>query len=85
MKYIGLDCHKQCDHATMIDTETREIKAKMFAYTKEEFREFIGDRTDTRIVIESCRDRFKTCELSEDLVEEIVSIHPPLEAVAPSP
>jgi hypothetical protein len=28
MKYIGLDCHKQYDHATMIDTETGEIKVK---------------------------------------------------------
>lgn len=22
MKYVALDCHKQYDHATMIDTET---------------------------------------------------------------
>jgi len=28
MKYIGLDCHKQYDHATMIDTDTGEIKSK---------------------------------------------------------
>ena len=28
MKYIGLDCHKQYDHATMIGTDTGEIKAK---------------------------------------------------------
>ena len=44
MKYIGLDCHKQYDHATMIDTETGEIKAKRLPHIKEEFKEFIGDR-----------------------------------------
>ncbi len=43
MKYIALDCHKQYDHATMIDTETGEIKNKKMAHIKEEFREFIGD------------------------------------------
>ena len=36
MKYIGLDCHKQYDHATMIDTETGEIKAKRLAHIKED-------------------------------------------------
>ena len=60
MKYIALDCHKQYDHATMIDTETGEIKSKRLAHIKEEFREFIGDRTGTRMVIESC------CALTSD-------------------
>ena len=43
MKYIGLDCHKQYDHATMIDTETGEIKEKRLAHIKEDFSDFIGD------------------------------------------
>lgn len=76
MKYIGLDCHKQYDHATMIDTETGEIRAKRLPHIKEEFREFIGDRAGTRMVIESCRDWSKTYELSADLVEEVVLAHP---------
>jgi len=76
MKYIGLDCHKQYDHATMIDTETGEIKAKRLAHIKEDFSDFIGDRAGTRMVIESCRDWSRTYELSEDLVEEIILAHP---------
>ena len=76
MKYIGLDCHKQYDHATMIDTETGEIKAKSLPHNKEEFKEFIGDRAETRMVIESCRDWSRTYELSEDLVEEVILAHP---------
>lgn len=76
MKYIGLDCHKQYDHATMIDTETGEIKVKRLAHIKEDFNDFIGDRTGTRMVIESCRDWSRTYELSEDLVEEIILAHP---------
>ncbi len=32
MKYIGLDCHKQYDHATMIDTKTGEVKAKRLTH-----------------------------------------------------
>ena len=76
MKYIGLDCHKQYDHATMIDTETGEIKAKRLTHIKEEFSEFIGDKAGTRMVIESCRDWSRTYELSEDLVEEIILAHP---------
>ena len=55
----------------MIDTETGEIKAKRLAHIKAEFREFIGDRTGTRMVIESCRDWSRAYELSEDLVEEV--------------
>ena len=51
MKYIGLDCHKKYDHATMIDTETGEIKAKRLIHLKEEFVEFIGERSDTRQVM----------------------------------
>jgi len=76
MKYIGLDCHKQYDHATMIDTETGEIKAKRLAHIKEEFSEFIGDKACTRMVIESCRDWPRTYELSKDLVEEVILAHP---------
>jgi len=76
MKYIGLDCHKQYDHATMIDTETGEIRAKRLSHIKKEFKEFIGDRIGTRMVIESCRDWSRTYELSEDLVEEIILAHP---------
>jgi hypothetical protein len=33
----------------MIDTETGEIKGKRPAHTKEEFREFIGDRAGTKM------------------------------------
>lgn len=76
MKYIALDCHKQYDHATMIDTETGEIKNRKLAHIKEEYREFIGDRAGTRMVIESCRDWSKSYELSEDLIEEIILAHP---------
>jgi hypothetical protein len=71
VKYIALDCHKQYDHATMIDSETGEIKSKRLAHIKEDFSEFIGDRDGTRMVIESCRDWPRSYELSEDLVEEI--------------
>ena len=76
MKYIGLDCHKRYDHATMIDTETGEIKGKRLTHTKEEFKEFIGDRAGTKMAIESCRDWSKTYELSRDLVEEVILAHP---------
>ena len=37
MKYIGLDCHKKYDHATMIDTATGEVKAKRLTHLKEDF------------------------------------------------
>jgi len=53
MKYIGLDCHKKYDHATIIDTETGGIKAKKLTHMIEEFEEFIGDRANTRLVMES--------------------------------
>ena len=76
MKYIGLDCHKQYDHATMIDTETGEVKAKRLAHTKEEFREFIGNRANTSMVLESCWNWSKTYELAKDLVEEVILAHP---------
>ena len=76
MKYIALDCHKQYDHATMIDTETGEIKNKKLAHIKDEYKEFIGDRAGTRMVIESCRDWSRSYELSEDLVEDIILAHP---------
>ena len=76
MKYIALDCHKQYDHATMIDSETGEIKNKRLAHLKDEFSEFIGDGADARMVIESCRDWARSYELSKDLVEEIILAHP---------
>jgi transposase len=76
MKYIGVDCHKQYDHATMIDTETGEVRARKLAHIKEEFEEFIGNKAGTRMVIESCRDWSRTYELSEDLVEEVILAHP---------
>lgn len=40
----NLDCHKQYDHVTMIDTEAGEIKTRRLAHIKEEFKAFIGDR-----------------------------------------
>jgi hypothetical protein len=33
MKYIGLDCHKQYDHATMIDTDTGEVRSKRLLFS----------------------------------------------------
>jgi len=42
MKHISVDCHKKYDHATMIDTETGEIRSKRLAHTAEEFKQFIG-------------------------------------------
>jgi len=76
VEYIGLDCHKQYDHATMIDTETGEVKAKRLAHTKEEFREFIGKRANTRMVLELCWNWSKTYELAKDPVEEVILAHP---------
>lgn len=76
MKYIGLDCHKKYDHATMIDTETGEIKVKKLIHLKEEYAEFIGGKDDTRLVMESCWNWCKTYELVKDLVEEVTLAHP---------
>jgi transposase len=76
MKYIGLDCHKQFDHATMIDTETGEIRAKRLTHTKEDFRGFIGDKVSSRMVMESCWNWCKTYELVKDLMEEVILAHP---------
>lgn len=47
MKYIGLDCHKQYDHATMIDTEWERLgrAARKWAYSK-------GVRASTRKLLE---------------------------------
>jgi transposase len=82
-KYIALDCDKQYNHATVIDTETGETKSRRLAHIKEDFREFIGDRAGTGVVIESCRYRSRTYELVEDLVEEIILAHPlKVEAIA---
>jgi flavorubredoxin len=60
----------------MIDTETGEVKARKLVHIKEEFREFIGDKAGTKVVIESCRDWSRTYELSEDLAEDITLAHP---------
>ncbi len=76
MKYIGLDCHKEYDHATMINTKTGEIKTRMLAHTRDEFSGFIGDTVDTKMVIESCWNWSKTYEIAKDLVEEIILAHP---------
>jgi len=76
MKYIGLDCHKQYDFATSIDSETGEIKSKKLAHTKEEFKAFIGGRNNTKMVIESCWNWSKTYELAKDLVDEVILAHP---------
>jgi transposase len=76
MRYIGLDCHKKFDHATMIDTETGEIKAKRLLHFKDEFAEFIGEKRDTKLVMESCWNWCKTYELVKDLVEEVTLAHP---------
>jgi hypothetical protein len=35
MKYIGLDCHKQYDFGTLIDTDTGEIRTKKLTHKKE--------------------------------------------------
>lgn len=76
MKYVGLDCHKKYDHATMIDREIREIKAKRLTHIKEDFAEFIGEKGDTRLVMESCWNWCKTYELVKYLVEEVTLAHP---------
>jgi len=76
MKYIGLDCHKQYDFATLIDSETGEVKSKKLAHTMEEFKAFIGGKSNSRMVIESCWNWYKTYELAKDLVDEIILAHP---------
>ncbi len=76
MKYIALDCHKAYDHATMIDSDTGEIKNKRLNHFKGEFSEFIGDGNGTRMVIEACRDWSRSYELCKDLVEEVILAHP---------
>jgi transposase len=76
MRYIGLDCHKKFDHATMIDTGTGEVKSKRLAHTAEEFEEFIGNKVDTKVVIESCRNWSLTYELVKDFVEDVILAHP---------
>jgi hypothetical protein len=63
MRHIGLDCHKKFDHATMIDTGTGEIRAKKLGHTAEEFEAFIGDKSNTRVAIESCRNWSLTLNL----------------------
>jgi transposase len=60
----------------MINTETGEIKTRRLVHTTEEFRKFIGDKADTKMVIESCWNWSKTYELAKDLVDEIILAHP---------
>jgi transposase len=76
MKYIGLDCHKKYDHATMIDVGTGEIKSRRLTHTAEEFEEFIGGKAGTKVVIESCRNWSLTYELVKDLAEDVILAHP---------
>ncbi len=76
MKYIGLDCHKQYDFATLIDSETGEIRSKKLSHKKEEFQSFIGGRRNTKMVIESCWNWSKTYELAKNLVDEVILAHP---------
>ena len=76
MKYIGLDCHKRYDFATLIDSETGEIRSKKLAHKKDEFKAFIGDRGKSKMVIESCWNWSKTYELAKDLVDEVILAHP---------
>jgi transposase len=76
MNYIGLDCHKQYDFATLIDSETGEIRSKKLAHRKEEFKSFIGGRSNSKMVIESCWNWSKTYELAKDLVDEVILAHP---------
>jgi transposase len=76
MKYIGLDCHKQYDFATLIDSDTGEIRSKKLDHKKEDFKSFIGGRYGAKMVIESCWNWSKTYELAKDLVDEVILAHP---------
>ena len=40
------------------------------------FTPFIGNRDNTRVVMESCWNWSKTYELVKDLVEEVILAHP---------
>jgi len=40
------------------------------------FTPFIGNRDNTRVVVESCWNWSKTYELVKDLVEEVILAHP---------
>jgi len=76
MRYVGLDCHKKYDHATMIDTDTGALRSKRLMHTAEDYRGFIGEKTGTRAVMESCWNWSKTYELVKDLVEDVTLAHP---------
>jgi len=76
MKYIGLDCHKQYDFATLIDSETGEVRSRKLAHKEEEFKAFIGDGSNSKMVIESCWNWSKTYELAKGLVDEVILAHP---------
>lgn len=76
MKYIGLDCHKQYDFATLLDSETGEIKSKKLAHTKKEFKAFLGSGSNSKMVIEACWNWSKSYELAKDLVDEVILAHP---------
>jgi transposase len=60
----------------MIDSDTGEIRSKRLNHFKDEFSEFIGDGTGTRMVIEAGRDWSRSYELCKDLVEEVILAHP---------
>jgi transposase len=76
MKYIGLDCHKLYDFATLIDSETGEIRSKKLSHKKREIKSFIGGKSNTKMVIESCWNWSKSYELAKDLVDEVILAHP---------
>lgn len=76
MKYIGLDCHKAFDFATLIDTDTGEIRSKRLNHRTDEFEGFIGDKSNSKMVIESCWNWSKSYELAKDLVDEVILAHP---------
>ena len=67
MKYIGVDCYKKYDHVTMIDTGTREVKVKSLTYLKEDFAEFIGDRSDTQLLLHPANHYFYNSDLKSSI------------------
>jgi hypothetical protein len=73
---FGLDCHKQYHFATLIDSETGEIRSRRRAHKKDKSEAFIGDRSKSKMVIESCRNWSKTYELAKDPVDELILAHP---------
>ena len=76
MRYLGLDCHKRFDHATLIDTDTGEVRSKRLIHLKNEYEEFIGEKSGIKAVMESCWNWSKTYELMKDLVDDVILAHP---------